>query len=206
MSIYHTHILPYLINKLCATPPVMAYRKKIVPNATGRVLEIGIGSGINLPLYDASKVSSIVGLDPSPGMERQAQKNLARTDIPVEWLPHPAEAIPLPDSSVDSITLTFTLCTIPDWQTALSEMKRVLAPEGKIHFCEHGHSPDNSVARWQDRINPFWRPCAGGCNLNRPIVQMMEQAGLQVKYQTEYMRGVPKFVGYIYYGEATVQD
>ena len=154
MSFYENRILPHIIDKACSMGQVMKLRSQVVPRAKGRVLEVGMGSGINLEFYDPGRVEMVYGLEPSEGMRRKAQANLNRSSIKVEWLDLPGEKIPLEDDSVDTILLTFTLCTIPDWQAALEQMKRVLKTGGELLFLEHGESPDKDTCKWQHRITP----------------------------------------------------
>ncbi|PAV26393.1 SAM-dependent methyltransferase [Tamilnaduibacter salinus] len=204
MNFYEERILPHLIDCACSNGQVMKLRKAIVPNARGQVLEIGMGSGINLGFYDPDKVSLVYGLEPSRGMRRKAAAHLAQSPVRVEWLDLPGETVPLADNSVDTVLLTFTLCTIPDWFQALKEMKRVLRPEGRLLFCEHGQSPDPGVRRWQDRLTPGWKRLAGGCHLNRPIHRLIAEAGFTIDaMETRYLPKAPRFAGYIYSGEAT---
>ncbi|MBD2857632.1 class I SAM-dependent methyltransferase [Spongiibacter sp. KMU-158] len=201
MSFYENRILPYVIDKACSMPMAMEFREKIVPLAEGVVLEVGMGSGINLPLYNTDKVEFVWGLEPSEGMRRKAQPALEASPVDVRWLGLKGEEIPLEDNSVDTIVLTYTLCTIPDWETALKQMQRVLKPEGRLLFCEHGLSPDEKVGKWQNRITPVWKKFAGGCHLNRPIATLLESVGFVLSpLDNEYAHGAPKFVGYMYYG------
>jgi ubiquinone/menaquinone biosynthesis C-methylase UbiE len=204
MSFYEDRILPHLINCACGNRAVARQRKKVVPLARGRVLEVGMGSALNLPFYDRGQVELIWGLEPSSGMRRKAEKNIEQTDIDVRWLDLPGEQIPLDDHSVDSIVLTFTLCTIPDPGAALAQMRRVLKPGGQLLFCEHGEAPDAEVQRWQNRINPWWRPIAGGCNLNRPIDRLINSSGFHIDHlETGYLPKTPRFAGYNYWGHAS---
>ena len=203
MSFYESRILPWLIDRTCSVGQVMKRRKIIVPEATGVVLEVGIGSGINLEMYDPDRVSLVYGLDPSEGMKRKAAANLARSPVPVTWLSQPGETVPLDDNSVDTVVLTFTLCTIPDWRQALAEMHRVLRPEGRLLFLEHGHAPDKRVSRWQNLLTPGWRKVAGGCHLNRPIDSYIREAGFSITdLQTGYLPKTPQWAGFIYTGTA----
>jgi len=163
----------------------------VVPLAHGRVLEVGIGSGLNLSFYDKAKVDRVVGLDPSPELQVMARKRAEEAGIEVDWLALSSEKIPLPDASVDSIVITYTMCTIPDVHSALLEMGRVLKSEGRLYFSEHGLAPDESVRRWQHRINPFWKLIAGGCNLNRSVPAMLENAGFRLEdVGTIYLPGL----------------
>ena len=155
MGFYENHVLPRLIDAACATPPILKQREKVVPHAVGRVLEVGMGPAINIPFYDASQVEMVWGLEPSEGMRLKAAPRIAKAPFPIEWLSLPGEEIPLEDDAADTVLLTFTLCTIPDFATALAQMRRVLKPGGKLLFAEHGAAPDESTRKWQDRINPF---------------------------------------------------
>lgn len=203
MGFYDDRILPHLIDCTCSVGQIMKLRAQVVPRCEGEVLEVGMGSGINLPFYDASRVSLVYGLEPSPGMRRKAEANLAKSPVPVKWLDLPGEKIPLPDHSVDTVLLTFTLCTIPDTQAALAQMRRVLKPGGRLLFLEHGQSPDPGVRKWQDRITPAWKKIAGGCHLNRPISALLEEAGFTIdELNNLYVPKTPKIAGYIYQGSA----
>lgn len=203
MAFYHERILPHLIDAACSTRQVMKVRKRLVPLARGQVLEVGMGSGINLSLYDAARVERVWALEPSAGMRRKAASNLKDSPVPVDWLDLPGEQIPLPDNSVDTVLLTFTLCTIPDWEAALWQMKRVLKPDGKLLFAEHGRSPDGRVCKLQDRLTPIWRKFAGGCHLNRPIDECILQCGFRIEqHETFYLKKTPRFIGHLYLGQA----
>ncbi|WP_404362539.1 class I SAM-dependent methyltransferase [Marinobacter sp.] len=203
MGFYDDRILPHLIDKSCSLGQIMKLRAQVVPEAAGEVLEVGMGSGINLSFYDPAKVSLVYGLEPSEGMLRKARSNLAKSPVPVEWLDLPGEKIPLADNSVDTVVLTFTLCTIPDAGKALEQMDRVLRPGGTLLFLEHGQSPDRGVRKWQDRITPAWKKFAGGCHLNRPISELIEAAGFEISsLENLYVPKAPKIAGYIYKGRA----
>ena len=201
MGFYDKYILPSVLNCACGSKPVRYQREKIVPHAEGVVLEIGIGSGLNLPYYRGDKVTRIIGLDPSPELNAMAEKTAAELGLSVEFILASAESIDLPDDHVDTVLVTYTLCTIPDAVRAAKEMRRVLKPEGKILFCEHGLAPDESVAKWQDRIDPLWGRIAGGCHLNRDIPKLIRSAGLSIETMDEmYLPSTPKFAGYNYWG------
>lgn len=203
MGFYDKYILPRFINCACAAKPIMKQREKVVPLAHGTVLEIGIGTGLNLPYYDAGKVQRLIGLDPSEASWKLAGARAAQLGFDVEFIGLPGEQIPLDDASVDTVLVTFALCTIPDPVSALKGMARVLRPGGNLVFCEHGRAPDPRVRTWQDRINPVWRRIAGGCNLNRDIPQLLSAGGFSVaQMQTAYLPGTPKFAGYNYWGSA----
>jgi ubiquinone/menaquinone biosynthesis C-methylase UbiE len=199
---YDRHILPYLIDLACGIRPVRRQRQKVVPLARGRVLEIGIGTGLNLPYYDRARIDKIVGLDPGVQMHRLARKRLQRHPLPVELVALSAERIPFPDASFDTVLVTYSLCTIPDPVAALAEMRRVLAPGGRLVFCEHGAAPDAAVRRWQDRLTPAWSKLAGGCHLNRDIPGLLRQAAFRCDdLQTMYLPG-PRPLTYNYWGTA----
>lgn len=203
MGFYRERVLPVAINCACGNALIRELRQQLVPRARGRVLEVGMGSALNLQFYRPQQVEFVWGLEPSPGMRRQAAKHLAASPVPVHWLDLPGEAIPLPDASVDTVLLTFTLCTIPDWQAALRQMHRVLKPDGQLLFCEHGLAPDAGVQRWQQRLNPLWKALCGGCNLNRPIVSCLQQAGFHIdELQAAYVPPMPRLAGYISRGLA----
>jgi ubiquinone/menaquinone biosynthesis C-methylase UbiE len=199
---YDRHILPYLIDLACGLKAVNKQRAKVVPHAQGRVLEIGIGTGLNIPHYDKTRVHGIVGVDPALRMHRLAQKRIARAGLPVELIGLEAEKLPIADRSFDSIVCTYTLCTIPDPVAALKEMRRVLKPGGKLIFCEHGRAPEESVQRWQDRLQPLWGRLAGGCHLGRDIPALLQAGGFAAPaMERGYIKG-PRPMTYNYWGEA----
>ena len=204
MSFYDKYILPSFLNCACGSKPIKHQRSKVVPLAEGVVLEVGIGSGLNIPYYDSTKISAIIGLDPSEELNNMARKVAADKGLEVDFILGSAEAIPLPDNHVDSVLVTYTLCTIPDALSASKEMRRVLKPDGKMIFCEHGMAPDAGVAKWQARIDPYWGKIAGGCHLNRDIPQLIQSAGFNIQSMEQmYLPSTPKFAGYNYWGVAT---
>jgi ubiquinone/menaquinone biosynthesis C-methylase UbiE len=203
MGFYDKHILPRFINCACGTKPIQKQREKVVPLASGTVLEIGIGTGLNLPYYDSSKVERLIGLDPSEESWKLAGERAAHLDFDVEFIGLPGEEIPLDDDSVDTVMVTFALCTIPDPISALQGMRRVLRPGGSLVFCEHGRAPDASVRKWQDRIDPFWGKIAGGCHLNRDIPALLDGGGFSVQeMSTRYLPSTPRFAGHNFWGTA----
>ncbi len=203
MSFYEENVLPHLINCACSSGAIMKLRAKVVPLAYGNVLEIGMGSAVNLELYNPAQVTKVWGLEPSVGMRKKARHNIANASVPVEWLSLPGEKIPLANDSVDSIVLTYTLCTIPDWRKAMQQMHRVLRPGGKIFFCEHGQAPDDSVRKWQNRLNSLWARAFGGCNLNRAVIENIQSSGFSIDwFESNYIKGSPKFASYITLGVA----
>jgi ubiquinone/menaquinone biosynthesis C-methylase UbiE len=190
MSIYEKYLLPRIVNYACGLKPTMKQREKVVPLAEGRVLEIGIGSGLNLPFFTSSKVKHLWGLDPSRETWALAHDKYRKCEFDVEFIEASAEDIPLDRGSADTVLVTYTICTIPDAISALREARRVLKPGGSLLFCEHGQAPDESVLRWQNRINPLWKKIGGGCNLNRPIPELIEQAGFRIRnMDTMYIPG-----------------
>ncbi len=202
MSLYDRYLLPYLIDLACGLKPVHRQRAKLVPRARGRILEVGMGTGLNLRHYRHDQVEELWGLDPAAQMHRLAEKRMRQAGLDVKLLALPAEEIPAPDCSFDTVVCTYTLCTIADPVAALREMRRVLRPQGRLLFCEHGLAPDASVRRWQARLNPWWRPLAGGCNLDRPIPELLAEAGLSIdSLESMYLPG-PRPMTYNYWGEA----
>lgn len=205
MSIYEQRILPHLLKLACGTKPVRKQREKIVPRAAGDVLEVGFGSGANLPFYDRDKVHHVWALEPSAGMRRLAAKPISVSGMDVDLIGLPGEEIPLADNSVDTVLITYTLCTIADTAAALAGMRRVLKPGGQLLFCEHGRAPDAGVRKWQDRCNPTWKKLAGGCNMNRDIAAMLAAAGFAVDDDNRmYIPGI-RALSYNYWGAATIR-
>jgi len=199
---YERHILPTVLDLACGMPMVSRMRQLVVPQAAGRVLEVGIGTGLNMRHYNKQQVTNITGLDPALQMHPLALERIAKAGLPVDLVGLSAEKIPLPDASFDTVLITYTLCTIPDAHSALLEMHRVLKPTGKLLFCEHGHAPDASVARWQERLQPLWGKVAGGCHLGRDIPALLQGAGFTLPdLQTRYLAG-PRPFTFHYWGEA----
>lgn len=200
---YDRFVLPRLIQWACSTPNISEQRQIVVPKATGTVLEIGIGSGLNLPFYDRSKVKNIIGIDPAAGILKLGEERFDSLDIPLEVLRESAESLPLENKSVDTVLLTWAGCSIPDIKTALTEMRRVLKPSGQLVFCEHGRSTDSNIARQQDWLNKVWPHFAGGCNLNRDFFNLICNAGFNIcEMETFYTPNAPKTVGFHYRGTA----
>ena len=200
MGLYTKYVLPRVAHFLCSSKLITLQREKVVPQAKGQVLEIGIGSGLNLPFYDPSKVRRVWGLDPNEEMWNLASTRGVPFDV--EFLQASAEKIPLDDGSADSIVVTYTLCSVPETIEALRDMRRVLKPGGELIFCEHGAAPDQRVRRWQDRLTPIWQKAAGGCRLNLQIPILLEQGGFNIRVlDTMYIQG-PKFASYNYWGTA----
>lgn len=202
MGFYAKHVLPHVVHLACGTKPNRRQRQKVVPLARGRVLEIGIGSGLNLEFYDSDHVKHVWGLDPSPEMWALAEAGARNLPFGIEFLEAGAEHIPLEDRSVDTVVVTYTLCTIPEAAAALTDMRRVLRPGGELIFCEHGLAPDDRVRRWQHRVNPIWRRVGGGCNLNRDIPSLLRAGGFRIRdMDTMYIPGW-KPASFNYWGTA----
>jgi ubiquinone/menaquinone biosynthesis C-methylase UbiE len=190
MGLYSRYFLPRVVHFTCSLKPTMRQREKVVPRARGRVLEVGIGSGLNFPFYDPARVSKVWGLDPSVEMTVMAHRAARSVPFEVQFIGLPGDEIPLEDDSVDTVLVTYTLCTIPDAIAALRQMRRVLRPGGELIFCEHGVAPDASVRRQQDFLNPLWKRLGGGCNLNRPIPELIEAGGFRIRQlDTMYIPG-----------------
>jgi len=199
MGLYYDYILPHVINLSMRSGELVSYRKRLLSQAQGRVLEIGIGSGLNLPHYPPS-IEEIVGLEPSAPLLTMAQRSAGTCKIPVTVLAGRAEAIPLDSQSFDTVVTTWTLCSIPHAIEALKEMRRVLKPAGQLLFLEHGLAPEDNVRRWQHRLTPLWSKIGGGCHLNRPIRTLIESAGFEItKLETGYAKG-PKPMTFFYEG------
>lgn len=201
MGFYDRWILPRLTDLAMRNKEATRYRAQLVPQARGATLEIGVGSGLNLPFY-GPQVDRLYAVDPSEELLRMAEKKVRRAPFPVELLVRSAEEIPIDDRSIDTVVTTWTLCTIPDPGKALAEMRRVLKPGGVLLFAEHGLAPEASVQRWQHRLNPLWNKLAGGCNLDRKMDELVQAAGFRIlELTTEYAKG-PRPMSYIYLGRA----
>jgi ubiquinone/menaquinone biosynthesis C-methylase UbiE len=201
MGFYRNQIVPFLIDLAMRQRNLVAYRTRVVSAAEGHVLEIGIGSGRNLPFY-SGKVTRVIGLDPSPRLLSMARANSSGDSTRCEFIDGSAEAIPLQNESVDTVVTTWTLCSIPDAQTALRETRRILKPSGRLLFAEHGRAPDPRVRWWQDHLTPAWKRLAGGCHLNRAIEKLIEGAGFQFdRFESGYMHG-PNPMTFMYEGSA----
>jgi ubiquinone/menaquinone biosynthesis C-methylase UbiE len=203
VSIYQDRVLPYLIHFSMRQGNLATYRQRLVSAAEGRILEIGVGSGHNFRYY-SERADHVIGLDPSPKLLSMARETIRSRALPfpVELLQASAEAIPLRSGSLDTVVTTWTLCTIPNVTSALAEMCRVLKPDGRFLFVEHGLSPDPAVRRWQDRLTPTWKRISGGCHLNRAISQLVQDAGFRIdRIEAGYMKGL-KPMTYMYEGFA----
>jgi len=203
MGIYARRVLPRLIDLAMASRVLAKERAGLIPEASGRVLEVGVGSGLNLPFYGPA-VARLSGLDPSLALWELARGRAARAPFPVEFVAGSAEHIPFVAGAFDTVVTTWTLCSIPDPHAALAEMRRVLAPGGRLCFVEHGRSPDPRVLAWQNRLTPLWRRFAGGCHLNRPIDELIAAAGFRVaRIERGYAEG-PRLFTYRFKGLANV--
>lgn len=202
MSFYGKYVVPRMIDLCMRNRDTARIRTELIPRARGVVLEVGIGSGLNLPFY-STDASRIYGVDPSPEILKLARKRVEASAVPVELFPQSAEEpLPLADESVDTVVVTWSLCSIPDPLEALRQVRRVLRPSGQLLFVEHGLAPDDGVSAWQNRINPIWRRIAGGCNVNRPIDELIRSAGFEISdLKTAYMPG-PRLLTYTYQGVA----
>ncbi len=200
MGFYVDRILPYLIHLSMRNRQVARHRQRVIPAATGRVLEVGIGSGLNLPFY-SNTVTEVVGVDPSARLIAMARRAADSLPFGVEFVDRTAEAMPFDDRSFDSVVSTWTLCSIPDAKAALTEMRRVLKPGGELIFIEHGASPDHRVASWQNRLNPIWTRLAGGCQINKPIDTLVTEAGFSItRLETDYLVKAPRVLTFHYDG------
>ena len=201
MGLYAERIAPRMIDRAMRNEMLLPIRQRVVSGAAGRVLEIGIGSGINLPLYGPG-VSEVMGLDPSALLLQRARDKASTTAFPVHLLNGSAEHIPIETGRIDCIVMTFVACSIPRIDAAFSEMRRVLKPNGKLLFVEHGRAPEAQVALWQDRVTPLWRRFQGGCHLNRQMDDLMVDAGFRIDHlETGFFPG-PKILSYVYEGAA----
>jgi len=205
MSFYNRYILPNLIGTACKQSPIMKQRAKIVPEAQGVVVEIGMGAAPNLPLYSADRVKAVIGIEPNAGLRRKAQRAIDAQVLDVELVDGVAENLPLDGAFADTVVLTYTMCSLPDVTGALSEIRRVLKPGGRLLICEHGAAPDAGVLKWQRRIEPVWKVFAGGCHLARPIDKMVEAGGFAFeKLDASYMPKSPRITAFDYIGSAKI--
>jgi ubiquinone/menaquinone biosynthesis C-methylase UbiE len=201
MSFYQRYVLPYLLHLAMRQKQLQPFRRRVIGAAEGRVLEIGIGSGLNLPLYGPN-TRSVIALEPSPELLRMARERGRAATTPIEFLKASAEAMPLDQDSVDTVVTTWTLCTIADPGRALTEMRRVLKPSGALLFVEHGRAPEPGVARWQDRLDPMWSRIAGGCHLNRKIDALVAANGFLVDSLVNVRLPGPRTHTFLYEGRA----
>jgi ubiquinone/menaquinone biosynthesis C-methylase UbiE len=207
VNFYEKYILPHLLNCTCNQKPFVHQRRKVVPLAKGNILEIGIGSGLNIPFYEAEGIDKIWGIDPSEELIAMA-KNQVKDDTPdIEFIISKAEEIDFEDDFFDTILMTYTMCTISNLSEAFTELKRVIKPTGKLIFCEHGMAPDENVIKWQNRINTFWPKISGGCNINKEIPSIIESSGFSISdLENMYLPKTPKVLGFNYWGTATLNS
>lgn len=203
MGFYSRYIGPKFVSCLCSTDDIAAERERIVPLARGVVLEIGMGPSLNLPFYNPEQVKKVIGVDPNQAFLDLGEVRRQSSLVPLEVIRAPAEALPLEDNCIDTAVVTYTLCSVDDPEQALREIRRVLKPEGRVLFLEHGLSPEAGVARWQYRLNPVWRSLAVGCNLTRPTAELFKKAGFHIQDMEEYyLGGAPRAVGFLCRGIA----
>jgi ubiquinone/menaquinone biosynthesis C-methylase UbiE len=198
---YDDRIVPHLVRLSMRQATLVPYRRRLIPTAAGRVVEIGVGTGENLRLY-STQAERVIALDPSPRLLSMAREAAQEATVPVDLMKGSAQEIPLADKCADTVVMTWTLCSIPDPSRALREIRRVLRESGRLLFVEHGRSPDPNISRWQDRLTPLWRRIAGGCHLNRPMRLLIEAAGFRFeRIDTGYLKG-PKAFTFTYEGSA----
>ena len=205
-SLYDRFILPKLLACGCSSSPIMKQRAKVVPKAVGRVLELGIGLGLNLAFYDPNRVTRVTGVDPAPELRARALAAARDPRLSVAIEDGTAEALPFEDATFDTVVCTFTLCSVHTPQAALAEARRVLRPTGTLLFCEHGLAPDADIAKWQRRLEPLWKRIAGGCHLTRPISTAIAAAGFDLQQvDSMYVPNTPKITAWNEWGSATVR-
>ena len=203
MGFYDAWLFPRVLDLVMQQKQMVPFRERIGKAASGRVLDIGIGSGLNLPFYE-EQADHVCGVDPSAELLQFAKERAQKAHVPVELLRGSGEALPLDDKSIDTVVVTFTLCTVDNAATALAETRRVLKPGGKLLFAEHGRAPEAGVARWQDRLTPLWKRVAGGCHLNRQPDNLIRSAGFRIDaLETRYLQG-PRPMAFVYSGCARV--
>jgi ubiquinone/menaquinone biosynthesis C-methylase UbiE len=205
MGFYDRHILPRLLDWACGARAFARQRARVVPYAKGRVLELGVGTGRNFHFYDPTKIEQVIALDPAEDMLTLAKRRAGRLAFPVKALAFPGEVLPLPDACVDTVVVTYALCTIPDAAEAMRHMRRVLRPGGELLFLEHGRAPEARMRDWQRRLGPAWRRIFGGCHLDRDIPALIAGSGFRMKWSEEGYIAVPRLLriaGYNYWGAA----
>jgi ubiquinone/menaquinone biosynthesis C-methylase UbiE len=201
MGFYRNYVVPWLTHLSMQQAQLVPYRKRVVSGAAGRVLEIGIGSGLNLPFYSQS-VKQIVGMDPSPKLLEMAREATTKSSLSVGLMEGTAEALPLGNASMDTVVTTWTMCSIPNVDQALEEIHRVIKPGGRLLFVEHGLSPEPRVRWWQDRLTPVWTHLSGGCHLNRAIEDLIKRAGFSIEQLHKGYFPGPKLMTFMYEGVA----
>jgi ubiquinone/menaquinone biosynthesis C-methylase UbiE len=202
MSLWARHVVPRLIERAAQSPSILDERRRWVPRAHGRVLELGVGSGLNLAFYDPARVAAVTGIDPSPPLLRRAGSRVTRAPVPVTLVEGVAERLPFDAGSFDSAIVTYSLCSMDEPARALAEVRRVLRPGGELVFVEHGLAPDAGTRRWQRRLSPIWRRIAGGCRLDRDLPALLRETGFAVDELTAGYRGTVRVMSYTYQGTA----
>ena len=203
MGLYDRYVLPHLINCACGTKPIQRQRAKVAPLVEGVVLELGFGSGRNVPFLDRARITQLYALEPEAGMRVLSEKAARAAPFPIEVRPEITERLDLPEGAIDTLFITYTLCTIPDPVPALAAARRFLKSGGRLVFCEHGRAPDADVRKTQAGVEPFWRRIAGGCHLTRDIPAIIAAAGFRIdKLDTMYLPNTPRFAGFNYWGTA----
>jgi ubiquinone/menaquinone biosynthesis C-methylase UbiE len=202
MGLYADQFLPRFIDRVLGTGEISKVRAQTASGLSGEVLEVGFGSGLNVPHYPAS-VTRVLAVDPATVGRKLAEPRVAASSVPVEYIGLDGQSLPVDSESVDHVLITWTMCTIPDVDRALREMHRTLRPGGRLHFAEHGRSPDPNIARWQDRLTPVQRRLFGGCHLNRPIDELVRRAGFDLEPMDTFYVSGPKVFGCMYQGVAT---
>jgi len=194
---YDKYIMPRMVNHFCGDKHITVQRQLVVPNAQGVVLELGVGSGLNLALYDKAKVKKLIGIDPHEQMCALARQRIEEAPVRPEMVIESAETMPFEDKMFDCVVITYTLCSIRDVAKALSEVRRVMKPAAQVLFCEHARAPDANIARWQDRFNGLWGKLAGGCNINRDMPKLFEEGGFKFdQLERYYLKPFPRVFGF----------
>ncbi len=204
MSLWARHVLPRLIEQAARSPAILEERRRWIPRAHGHVLELGIGSGLNLPFYDPARVTEVTGIDPSVPLLRRAEARMGQAPVPVTLVEARAERLPFGPGSFDSAIVTYALCSMDDPARALAEVRRVLRPGGALMFVEHGLAPDAGTRWWQQRLTPVWRRFTGGCRLDRDVSVLLRDAGFAVDELAAGYRGAVRVMSYTYQGTARV--
>lgn len=206
MPFYRDRVYPHIVTALGNPKPIQKIRQQVIPLAQGTVLEIGVGPGVNFIHYDPAKVTKLYALEPNHGMIQMAEQQRRRTELNVEFVDLPGERLPLEDNTVDTVVSTFALCTIPGVSQAIQGIRRVLRPDGRFIFFEHGLSPDPDVSRWQRRTEPLFQWAFEGCHVTRDIPTLIKEAGFEIEQMdTDYLAPFPKSGSYCFWGIARPQ-
>jgi len=202
MGFWADRLLPGLIEKACRSSTILGERRRWIPRAHGEVLELGVGSGLNLAFYDAARVARVTGIDPSAPLLRRAEPRAAQAPVPVELIEASAEQLPFGAAAFDSAIMTYSLCSMADPARALAELRRVLRPGGELWFVEHGLAPDSGTRRWQRVLDPMWRRVAGGCRLGRDMPRLLGDAGFALDELTAGYSGSVRWLSFTFQGRA----